>query len=274
MAFWGNPADTMAIYVPSDKFGLHTSVVTRSKISTTIHSNFKGTANDVLEISSIKLLYMGVNRFGHLWKKAVSDQPSFYGPNFNYQLMLRVMSVPSTDDVETACTLIQIGDSVTPYMQEGTVPSTPLFGGPEVTASDDAMDKIVGRLDVCLWKPLNCNDAMDEIIKNTGNPFVNVETRSDNSTNIRLKVETKKCTVNLVRLDSILLDRPKQNSTSIQSKDSVMPNSTVSRPTSHSSVCPKPSRITRKPRGTSTNVHYEEETEKDIAVEKYRNKTR
>ena len=100
----------------------------------------------MLEISAIKLLYMGTNRFGRIWKKAVPDQLSFYGPNFNYQPMQPDISVPSTDDVETACTLVQIGDNVTPYIQDITIP---LFEGPEIIGSDDAMDKIVGRLDVC-----------------------------------------------------------------------------------------------------------------------------
>ena len=81
-----------------------------------IHTDYEGTANDVLEISLIKLLYMGANRFGCLWKKAVSDQPSFYRPNFNYQLMIPYVSVPTTDDDELACALVQIGDNITPYM--------------------------------------------------------------------------------------------------------------------------------------------------------------
>ena len=101
---------------------------------------------------------MGANRFGHIWKKAVPDQPSFYGPNFNYQPMLPDNSVPSPDDVETACTLVQIGDNVAPYMLDSGIPETPLFEGPEVTISDDAMDKIVGRLDVYVetFKPGGC----------------------------------------------------------------------------------------------------------------------
>ena len=107
MTFWANPADTLAIYALSDQFGLHTSVITKSKLWTTITPDFQGTEWDVLETSSIKLLYMGANRFGRIWKKAIPDQPSFYGLNFNYQPMLPDSSVPSTDDVETACTLVQ-----------------------------------------------------------------------------------------------------------------------------------------------------------------------
>ena len=167
MTFWANPADTMAIYALSDQFGLHTSVITKLKLWTTVTPDFQGTEWDVSETSSIKLLYMGANRFICILKKVVPDQPSFYGPYFNYQPMLPDNSVPSTDDVETACTLLQIGDNVPPYMHDTDIPDTPMFEGPEVSISDDAMDKIVGRLDVCMWKPSNCVDAMDQIITST-----------------------------------------------------------------------------------------------------------
>ena len=136
----------------------------------------------MLETSAIKLLYMGANRFRSVWKKAVQEQPSFYGPNFNYQPMLPTNSVPSTVDVETACTLVQIGDTVTPYMHDTAASDTPLFVGPEVSLQDDSMDKIVNRFDVCMWKPLNCEDAMDKIVAKTNEVCVNVETKADSKT--------------------------------------------------------------------------------------------
>ena len=95
MTFWANPADTMAIYALSDQYRLHTSVITRSKLWTMIHPDYEGTEDDVLEISAIKLLYMGANRFGHILKKAVPEQPSLYGPNFNYMPMQQIVSVPT-----------------------------------------------------------------------------------------------------------------------------------------------------------------------------------
>ena len=69
MAFWTNPADTMAIYALSDQFGLHTSVITKSKLWNTVTPDFQGNEWDMLETSSIKLLYMGANRFGRIWKR-------------------------------------------------------------------------------------------------------------------------------------------------------------------------------------------------------------
>ena len=219
MTFWANPADTLAIYALSDQYGLHTSVVTRSKLWTTIHPDYQGTKEDVLVISAIKLLYMGANRFGRIWKKAIPDQPSFYSPNFNYQPMLPNTSVPSTDDLETACTLVQIGDTITPYMQETAVHEIPLFEGPEVLNSDDAMDKIVGRLDVSSWKPLNCTDAMDQVITLVVSRNVNVETKNTSKPKLIVNVETKRCVVKLVRLDSILFDNESDKSACVSEED-------------------------------------------------------
>ena len=219
MTFWANPADTLAIYALSDQFRLHTSVITKSKLWTTITPDFNGTEWDMLETSAIKLLYMGANRFGHIWKKAVPDQPSFYGPNFNYQPMLPDNSVPNPDDVETACTLVQIGDNVAPYMLDSDLLETPLFEGPEVTISDDAMDKIVGRLDVCMWKPLNTVDAMDQIISVPKSVCVNVEKKNTSKPKVIVNVETKRCMVKLVRLDSILFGDNMDNSACVSEDD-------------------------------------------------------
>ena len=56
MAFWANPADTMAVYALSDQFGLHTSIITNSKLWTMVTPEFQGTESEVLNISPIKLL--------------------------------------------------------------------------------------------------------------------------------------------------------------------------------------------------------------------------
>ena len=184
----------------------------------------------MLETSAIKLLYMGANRFGRIWKKAVPDQPSFYGSYFNYQLMLPDNSVPSPDDVETVCTLVQIGDNVAPYMQDSDLPKTPLFEGPEVTIGDDAMDKIVGRLDVCMWKPSNTVDAMDQIISVPKSVCVNVEMKNTSKPKVIVNVETKRCTVKLVRLDSILFGDNTDNSACVSEDDNANSQNTLQTP--------------------------------------------
>ena len=261
MAFWVNPADTVAIYALSDQFGLHTSIITKSKLWTTVTPDFQGNKWDMLDISSIKLLYMGANRFGRIWKKAVPDQPSFYGPNFNYQPMLPLISVPSTDDVETACTLVQIGDNVAQYIQDTETSNPPMFEGPEVTTRDDAMDKVVGKLGVCMWKPSTCVDAMDQIIGPAENISVNVEMKTTTKMNIAVKVETKWCTVKLVRLDSILFGDMSENSVCASEEDITKQQSPSQIPTNLPRLRPKnkADRSTRQPRNASKNKLYTEE---------------
>ena len=263
MTFWANPADTLAIYALSDQFGLRTSVITKSKLWTTITPDFQGNEWDVLDTSVVKLLYMGANRFRSIWKKAVPDQPSFYGPNLNYQPMLPDNSVPSTDDVETVCTLVQIGDNVVPYMLDTDIPDTPMFEGPEVSISDDAMDKIVGRLDVCMWKPSNCVDAVDQIITSPKSLCVNVETKTTSKPKLVVNVETKRCTVKLVRLDSILFGDTSNNSACASEEDNANVQKTLQTPPNFPRLRPKnrSNRVTRCPRNASQNKQYTEEPE-------------
>ena len=272
MALWANPADTMAIYALSDQYGLHTSVITKSKLWTTVTPDFQGTEWDVLETSAIKLLYMGANRFGCIWKKAVSDQPSFYGSNFNYQPMLPSSLVPSTVNVETACTLVQIGDTVTPYMHNTAALDTPLFKGPKVSLHDNAMDKIVSRLDVCMWKPLNCVDAMDKIVETSNGVCVNVETKTESKAKVVVNVETERCTVKLVRLDSILFDNTSDKSAYESESNGTKPNKTLDTSTNLSRLHPrnKSNRTTWHPRHASQNIEYTEESEPALQI---KNKT-
>ena len=63
-------------------------------------------------------------------------------------------------------------------MLDSYIPETPLFEGPEVTIGDDTMDKIVGRLDMYIWKPSNLVDAMDQIISVPKSVCVNVEMKN------------------------------------------------------------------------------------------------
>ena len=263
MTFWANPADTVAIYALGDQFRLHTSIITESKLWTTVTPDFQGNEWDVLETSAIKLLYMGANRFGRIWKKAVPDQPSFYGPNFNYQPMLPDNSVHSTDDVETVCTLLQIGDNVAPYMHDTDIPVTPMFEGPEVSISEDAMNKIVGRFDVYMWKPFTFVDAMDQIVTLTEGTVINVETKITREPKLVVNVETKRCTVKLVRLDSILFGDTSDNNVCASEEDNANLQKMLEAPPNLPRLRPKnkPNRATRCPRNASHNKQYTEEPE-------------
>ena len=131
---------------------------------------------------------------------------------------------------------MQIGDDITPYMQDDATPQIPLFEGPEVSSSDDAMDKIVGRLDVCSWKPMNCINAMDQVIKISETSNINVETKNKSLLNTRVNVETKRCMVKLVRLDSILFDDLSDRNVDVSEDKITEADNTVTGPITRSRV--------------------------------------
>ena len=60
----------------SDMFGVHTTVLTKGRAWTTVHGNYPGTLEDVLQLSDVKLVYLGQDRFATLWKKVSPDEPS------------------------------------------------------------------------------------------------------------------------------------------------------------------------------------------------------
>ena len=168
--------------------------------------------------------------------------------------MIPLSSVPSSTDIETACTLIQIGDSVIPQSQEEAVTYIPLFAGPDIEPHDDAMDKIVNRLDVCQWHPLKDTDAMDKVINSDFEIRVQVETTPVMNSTPVIQVETKHCFVKLVRLDSILLDNTTDADNSKHEEN--VTNKTMTPPVIQSRLrpCRTRSRTTRHPRQASANM--------------------
>ena len=69
MTHFDNGADTLALYAVSDMYSVHTTVITHLKPWTTIHGFFDGLLEEVLQLSSVKLAYLGGNKFAVLWKK-------------------------------------------------------------------------------------------------------------------------------------------------------------------------------------------------------------
>ena len=88
------------------------------------------------------------------------------------------------------------------------------------TESDDAMDKIVGKLDCSIGKAMSRPDAMDLILINKPNTRLDVEThqptKDDSGKEVEkvsfaldvetLRLNTTPCTVRIRRLESILFD--------------------------------------------------------------------
>ena len=96
MMFWENCADALAIYSLSDMLGIHTTGLTKSKPWTTISGDYQGDMYDLLHISKVTLVYLGQDRYAHLWKKSVPSGNSYMGPNFNYALMAEPFSSTHT----------------------------------------------------------------------------------------------------------------------------------------------------------------------------------
>ena len=83
MTYWGNGADALAIYAMSDMLGVHTTVVTRTKPWTTIEGGIVSDVFELLELSAVKLVYLGNDRYATLRKKTDKCGPCYIGPNYN-----------------------------------------------------------------------------------------------------------------------------------------------------------------------------------------------
>ena len=186
-------------------------------------------------------------------------QSSNIGLSYNYRPWLQPPSIPNQVELETAQTLINLGSSLQHV-------EPPILECPPSTKHDDAMDKIVGKLDSSKCVTLNRKDAMDLIISTDPDPRLDVETEKDVSVlddifltdNQNLDVETshplptKPCCVKLKRLESILFDE----------EPPIDPAKTIKlEPGEHftrSKLRPKPTRSTRRPRTASSGKSYSE----------------
>ena len=253
MMFWENGADALAIYSLSDMLGIHTTVLTKTKPWTTVSGNYQGDVYDLLCNSEVILVYLGRDRYAHLWKKSAPTENSYIGPNFNYAPMA---NPPATlmEEFQTAQTLLELhGDDLDREEQnriENSVTFTELLS--------DAMDKVVEHLDTCPTSKLNVPDAMDCILEpplSNQNVVLHVETGKSTSattTSPALRVETKSRTVKLTRLETILTDYLYKVPPTTASDLPVGEHFTRSR-SAHTPV-----RTGRKPRRVSTGVKYSE----------------
>ena len=72
MAYWGTKADELSIYALSDMLKVHSFIVTKHQPWTTIDSPVQGTELEILHLCLVKLVFLGDNRFGRLWRKVIS----------------------------------------------------------------------------------------------------------------------------------------------------------------------------------------------------------
>ena len=187
MAYWGTKADELAIYALSDMLNVHSFVVTKHHPWTTIDSSVQGTELEILHLCTVKLVFLGDNRFGRLWHKlaptqCVSTLQTGLLPVFpDAQPIVQVPAPPSLAELEMAETLLSMQD--TPQagshqtnlpvnntileLQEPTVMTVNqttelILESPPVTTDNqnnmnlsDAMDKVVNHEDVSFAEPIN-----------------------------------------------------------------------------------------------------------------------
>ena len=164
MTHFDNGGDALCLYALSDMLGVHTMVLTTGKAWTTVHGNYLGSLDDVLQLSDVKLVYLGQDRYAVLWKKVSPDDPSLRERSYNYNPMLLLAHPPSQVEMETAETLVNMQRGTPLVNTSSDLPHPPEFVSPNVSPDADAMDKITNRYDINLsGRPLN-RDAMDQII--------------------------------------------------------------------------------------------------------------
>ena len=264
MTHFDNGGDALSLYAMSDMFGVHTTVLTKGRAWTTVHGNYPGTLEDVLQLSDVKLAYLGQDRFATLWKKLSPEEPSLRERNFNYTPMLPLVLPPTNVEMETAETLLHMQQGIPSTDTSANMPHPPELESPNVSSTADAMDKLTDRYDFNLASRPLIRDAMDQIIgldaliitnvrslavetdqqpsNLEGNAELCVETvnvtspkAKEPSNNDGLCVETdklalKECSVKLISLESILFP-PRSNGRKNKNKTQPKNVNTAPKPT-------------------------------------------
>ena len=207
MSYWGTKADKLAIYALSDMLQIHSFIVTKNRPWTTVDASVRGTDMEILHLCPVKLVYLGENRFGRLWRKLRHDppvstnqtnQPAF--PDLMPPPIISIPVPPTIEELETAETLLTM-QSIQPEthdvqmeLQEPTVSdihsvqySTTdvlienLFNMQDsADCHSDAMDKIVEHEDISFSELKNWikfRDCMDLVTGRIDDivDFVNLE---------------------------------------------------------------------------------------------------
>ena len=122
MTHFNNGGDALALYALSDLYGVHTMVIPKSRHWTTVHENYPGSLEDVLQLSSVKLVYLGEDQYAVLWKKISQSEPSFRQRNFNYTPMLPLQQPLTREELETAEMLMNLHHSTSMFDNSANLP--------------------------------------------------------------------------------------------------------------------------------------------------------
>ena len=177
MAYWRTKANELAIYAFSDMLNIHSFIVTKHCPWTTVE-RVQGRVLEILHLCPVKLVFLGDNRYGKLWRKivptqVVSTHQTGLLPVFpDIQLIEQESTAPSITELETTETLLTMQDAQpsakkTLELQEPTVSmvnqtSKLILESPPITTNNqdqlnlyDAMDKVANHEDVSFTDPKN-----------------------------------------------------------------------------------------------------------------------
>ena len=275
LTHFDNGGDALCLYALSDMLGVHTTVLTKGKAWTTVQGDYPGTLDDVLQLSEVKLFYLGQDKYAVLWKKLSPSDSSIHQRNYNYNPMLQLAQPPSRAEIETAETLVHMQQSGQAVDTSIVLPHPPEFVSPNVSSDADAMDKITDRYDMNpIGRPLP-RDAMDQLIgldelRITDVRSLHVETETDvieldvvteqpgpptpkapDNVHLSTPVVLKECSVRLQSLESILFSKPSKKKKSGAATSTSTPSVHPPRPASKQRTKPiaKPTAAT-----TSTKI--------------------
>ena len=238
MTYWENSADELALYALSDLTKQHTVVITSTKPWSTVHPDVVlKDIHGLLDVCSVKLLYLGNNKFGRLRRR-----PQNYGTSVMVNLpVFPGTETPCIQEMETACSLLLINAQETDIQETGDEtlelqePTVTYNAPPNVepipdlmdltsmlgphheelinNGFSDAMEHIVGWVLVSTAPTaLNVPDAVDSMCA----PSVLVETAAERKpeyvlVNPKIEQQIKQCSIKLTKIDSVLSYIPKQN---------------------------------------------------------------
>ena len=172
MAYWGTRADELSIYALSDMLKTHTYIVTKHRPWITIDLSVQGTTMDILQLCPVKLVFLGENRFGRLWRKVTPNliistyqtrAPSSLPVFPSAEPIVQLPAPPMLAEIETAQTLVNMQNTGTDdldlnvdlQLQEPTIFN---MAQPCELILDHSPTKS------CVSKSANYCDAMDKIV--------------------------------------------------------------------------------------------------------------
>ena len=246
---------------------------------------------DLLNVCSVKLLFLGNNKFGRL-----RPRPPNYQTPFMTNLPVFLGTEPPSDrELETAHSLLMMNPSGADLIASESVPIELQQPLPTVTQTEATMEELPDLTDKLDAEPPGessgkYTDAMEYIIDrkllDTQPTLLKVPDATDSICATPVLVETestpnagyalvtpqveqqlKMCSVKLTRIDSVLTYIPQHNLCATLIHDG--------KPHTHSICKPKPPRRGRLPRTTSQPVNYKDPdttSDNDVTNKKSRTK--